>query len=117
MKGPPGCHRRLFRQQAKSDSAQILSRGLAGLRIRHNVERDLLPLIEAAHPCALDLLDVHEDILAAVIWLDESVAFVWIEPLHDSLRHMLVFRIEPHTGGIPPSRPDRKGVAHMRQTP
>src|SRR5258708_4696343 len=40
-----------------------------------------------------------------------------IEPLRDSLRHMLIFQIVPHTGDIPPSSPDRKGVAHMRQTP
>jgi hypothetical protein len=58
---------------------------------------------------------VHEDILATVIGLDESVALLAIEPLHDSLRHMFVFQIVPHTGDIPPSRPDRKGVAHMRQ--
>jgi hypothetical protein len=56
-KEPLGRTRRLFNQQAKSDSAQILSRGLAILWIGNNVERDLLPLIQAVHPCALDLLD------------------------------------------------------------
>jgi hypothetical protein len=34
---------------------------------------------------------VHEDILAAIIRLDESVAFVWIEPLHRALSHTPVF--------------------------
>src|SRR6266436_3182084 len=108
MKGPPGCHRRLFRQQAKSDSAQILSRGLACLRIRHNVERDLLPLIEAVHPGALDLLDVHEDILAAIIRLDESVAFVWIEPLHRTLSHSPVFQVMPTRKELPQRGRNRK---------
>jgi hypothetical protein len=79
--------RRLFRQQAKSHGAQVLGRRLAVLWICNNVESDLLPLIEAVHPGALDLLDVHEDILAAIIRLDESVAFVWIEPLHRALSH------------------------------
>jgi hypothetical protein len=76
-----------FASRRKSDSAQILSRRLAALWIGNNVESNLLPLIEAVHPGALDLLDVHEDILAATIRLDESVAFVWIEPLHRALSH------------------------------
>ncbi len=116
MKEPPGICRRLFHQQAKSDSAQILSRGLTRLSISNNVEGDLLSFVKAVHPGALDRADVHEDILAAVIRLDEAEAFLAVEPLHDSLRHMLVFQIVPNTGDIPRSRPDRKGVAHMRQT-
>jgi hypothetical protein len=46
---------------------------------------------------------VHEDILAAIIRLDEAEAFLDVEPLHDSLRHMLVSQIVPHTG-ISPQR-------------
>src|SRR6266478_4877269 len=98
MKEPPGISRRLFHQQAKSDSAQILSRGLARLSISNNVEGDLLSFVEPRHSGSFDRADVHEDILAAVIRLDEAEAFLAVEPLHDSLRHMLVFRIEPHTG-------------------
>jgi hypothetical protein len=116
MKEPPGICQRLFHQQAKSDSAQILSRGLTRLSISNNVEGDLLSFVKAVHPGALDRADVHEDILAAVIRLDEAEAFLAVEPLHDSLRHMLVFQIVPNTGDIPRSRPDRRGVAHMRQT-
>lgn len=56
MKEPPGVSRRLFHQQAKLDSAQILSRGLAVLWIGNNVERDLLAFVEGPHPRALDLL-------------------------------------------------------------
>src|SRR5262249_55685953 len=43
---------------------------------------------EALHSSAFDRADMHEDILAAVIWLDESVALLAIEPLHGSLRHL-----------------------------
>src|SRR5262249_33585783 len=52
------------------------------------VERDLLSLIEPLHPGALDRADVHENILAAVIRLDETIALLAVEPLHDSLSHM-----------------------------
>jgi len=47
-----------------------------------------LSLIEPMHPCAFDSADVHEDILAAVIRLDESEALLAVEPLHGSLRHI-----------------------------
>jgi hypothetical protein len=78
------CHR--------SGSAQIVGRGFAGPSIGDNVERDLLSLVEAMQSGAFDCADVHEDILAAVIWLDEAEAFLSIEPLHGSLRHIFSFR-------------------------
>jgi hypothetical protein len=31
---------------------------------------------------------MHENVLAAVIWLDEPVAFFAIEPLHGALSHV-----------------------------
>src|SRR5712672_1027921 len=40
------------------------------------------------HPGAFDRADVHEDILAAIIRLDKAEAFLAVEPLHGSLRHM-----------------------------
>ena len=77
-----GCSR------GRSDGAQIVRRGLAGPSIGNNVEGDLLSLVEAMHPSAFDCADMHEHILAAVIWLDESKAFLPIEPLHGSLCHI-----------------------------
>jgi hypothetical protein len=74
--------------RCRSDGAQIFSRGFARLRISNNLERDLLSLVEPVHASALDRADVHEHILGAVIRLDESVAFLAVEPLHGSLRHM-----------------------------
>ena len=117
MKEPPGISRGLFHQQAKSDGAQVLCRGLARLWIGDNIERDLLSLVEVSHPGAFDRADVHEDILAAIIRLDEAEAFLDVEPLHRTLSHSPVFRIVPHTGGIPPSGQNRKSVARVRQTP
>ena len=60
--------------------------GLEGA-IRDNVIRDFLSLIETVHPGTLDGADVHENILAAVIRLDEAKAFLAVEPLYGSLRH------------------------------
>jgi hypothetical protein len=77
----------------RSDGAQIVRRGFTRLSISNNVERDLLSLIEPTHPGAFDGADVHEDILAAVIRLDEPEAFLDIEPLHGSLRHLALLSV------------------------
>ena len=58
-----------------SDGAQIFRGGLACLSIGNNIERDFLSLVEAMHPGAFDRADVHENILAAIIRLDEAEAF------------------------------------------
>jgi hypothetical protein len=70
------------------DGAQIGCRGLSALG--HNVERDFLSLVEAAHPGAFDSADVDEHVLAAVIRLDEAEALLAVEPLYGSLRHVNV---------------------------
>jgi hypothetical protein len=72
----------------RSDGTQIVGRGLARPSIGYDLERDLLSLIEAMHSGAFDGADVHEHILAAVIRLNEAEAFLAIEPLYRSLRHM-----------------------------
>jgi len=77
----------------RSDGAQIVRSGLARLSISDDVERDLLSLIELTHPSAFDCADVHEDVLAAVIRLDEAEAFLDIEPLHGSLRHLVLLSV------------------------
>ena len=77
----------------RSDGAQIVRRGLARLSISNNVESDLLSLVEPTHSSTFDGADVHEDILAAVIRLDEAEAFLDIEPLHGSLRHLVLLSV------------------------
>jgi hypothetical protein len=46
------------------DSSQILGRGLARLAVANDLERDLLPFVEVAHPGLLDRADVDEDIFS-----------------------------------------------------
>ena len=55
--------------------------------IGNDLERDLLPLIEAVHPGAFDRADVDEDVVAAFIRLNESEAFLAVKPLDCSRRH------------------------------
>jgi hypothetical protein len=46
---------------------------------------------------------VHEDILATAIRLDETVAFLAVEPLYDSLRHvtlLLGMRDRPRSNAV-----------------
>src|SRR5712691_8146936 len=75
--------------RSRSDSVQIVRRGLACFSIGNNVESDLLSLVEDTHASAFDRADVHEDILAAIIRLDKAEAFLVIEELHGSLSHMI----------------------------
>src|SRR5258706_3464601 len=77
----------------RSDGAQIVRRGLTRLSVSNNVEGDLLSHVEPMHPSAFDCDDMHEDILAAVIWLDEAEALLDIEPLHGSLRHLALLSV------------------------
>src|SRR5579871_4402128 len=74
-------------QRRRSGCAQILRRRLAGPSIRHKLKRDLLSLGKTGHPSALDCADMDENVLAAVIRLDEAKTFLAVEPLYGSLRH------------------------------
>jgi hypothetical protein len=79
-------------RQRQSDRAEILRRGLARSSVGNDVIRDLLSIVEGVHPGALNSAGVHKDILAAVIWLDESIAVGGVEPLHGSRRHRSIFQ-------------------------
>src|SRR6266480_7780250 len=70
-----------------SGGAQIVRRGFSCLSIGNDLERDLLPLIETVHPGAFDRADVHEDVVAAFIRLNEPEAFLAVKPLDCSRRH------------------------------
>ena len=74
--------------RCRLDRVQIVRGGLACPSIGDNVESYLLSLVEDTHSSAFDRADVHEDILAAIIRLDEPEAFLVIEPLHGSLGHI-----------------------------
>ena len=74
----------------QSIGAQIVCRGLSGPSIGHNLERDLLSLIETVHPGAFDRADMHEDVLAAVVRLNEAESFLIVEPFHGSGSHSVL---------------------------
>jgi hypothetical protein len=61
----------------------------------------ILSLVEATHPGPFDRADAHEDILAAIIRLDKSVALLPIEPLHGSLRHVACLSGNAHPKSAP----------------
>ena len=52
-----------------------------------DVEDDGLALVEGLEALALDLAEVHEDVVA-VLTRDEAVALVRIEPLHSTFSHV-----------------------------
>src|SRR5260370_39711190 len=67
--------------------AQILSGRLASPAVCDDVERDLLPLIEATHAGAFDRADMNEDVFATALQLNEAEAFLVVKPLYSSLVH------------------------------
>jgi hypothetical protein len=73
----------------KLDRTQIVRRRLAGPAIRNDLEFDLLPLVEAMHSRAFDRADVHEDVVTALVRLNEPESLLTVEPLHGALRHSL----------------------------
>src|SRR5262245_15186828 len=89
------------------DSLQVLSRRLAGLPVRHDLEGDPLALLEILQTGALNCADMDEDILAAVLGLDESIALLRVEPLYGSLIHgrplFITRRCEPYANAQPGS--------------
>src|SRR5690242_7676027 len=46
-----------------------------------------LPLLQGLEPPAFDGRVMDEDVLAAILWRDEAVALLPVEPLHRSHRH------------------------------
>src|SRR5688500_18031696 len=62
-------------------------RGLRALLTLSRLVRDSLPLLEVPVPRPLDLGEVDEKVLAAVVRRDEPIALLCGEPLHDTLGH------------------------------
>jgi hypothetical protein len=74
-----------------AEDFELPSRHFAGALVGHEFERDLLAFAEIVQAGLLNSADVNEGVLAAVIRLNEAVAFFVIEPLHSSVGHVLVF--------------------------
>jgi hypothetical protein len=79
--------RRYGLRPCRSDSAQILCRGLAALSIGDDFEFDLLSFVQPMHPGAFNRADMHEHVLAAIVRLNEAESFLAVEPLHGSSCH------------------------------
>ncbi len=71
----------------RSDSLEIARRLLAGTLVRLQFVGDLLALVEAAQPSALDSRDMDENVFATAVRLDEAVALLFIVPFHSPCRH------------------------------
>lgn len=55
---------------------QAIGRRLAGALVNGDFIRNLLAFIERAHAGTLNSTDVHENIRAAGVWLNEAEAFL-----------------------------------------
>ncbi len=66
---------------------EITGSGLARATIDQDLVRDRLAFGELIDASALDSTDVDENVLAAVVGLDESVALLTIEPLYSAACH------------------------------
>src|SRR5205085_10322367 len=74
-----------------SNGLQVLGRRLPGLTVVDDFEGDLLAFLELVEPSALDRADVDEDVLAAILRLDKSIALLGVEPLHSAFAHFWSF--------------------------
>src|SRR5437773_11476573 len=79
--------KRYGHRRCRLRGAQILSSRLASPAVRNDLEGDLLPLVESAHAGAFDRADMNEDILVAVLRLNEAEALLAVKPLYSSLVH------------------------------
>jgi hypothetical protein len=69
------------------DSLQIVRGRLTPAGIRNDIVAYLLAIVQIAKTGALHRADMNKDVRAAVIRLDEAVAFVRIEPLYCTSWH------------------------------
>jgi len=83
--------------------AQVVGRRLAGTPIRHDFVADLLAFAQSPKSGSFDGADVHKHVVAAVIRLNEAIAFGSVKPLYGS-----------HAHGIVPSQ-DRYSKTHFRR--
>jgi hypothetical protein len=60
----------------------------------------LLRATSAVHPCALGRAERAQDILAAIIRLDEAAALLVVGHFHGSVRHTAPFRVRITGGGL-----------------
>jgi hypothetical protein len=72
------------------DCLQIARGSLSGFAILLLLVLDLLAFVQAAQARLLHRTYVDEHVLAALVGLNETVAFLAVEPLHCSCRHIIL---------------------------
>src|ERR1700748_3298586 len=93
---------------------QIACGELAALAVLFQLVGELLAFPDAAEARALNRRDMHENVRAAVVGLNEAIALRGVEPLHSTCRHLAYLIIRASTQGSSPARSnavggDRKG--------
>src|SRR5262249_4660112 len=73
--------------RSRGDGRETIGCELAGAAILDQLIADLLTFAQIIKTGALDSADMNEDVLATVIRLDETVAFLGIEPLDGARAH------------------------------
>src|SRR5690606_29479556 len=71
----------------RSDGLQVLRGRLAGTAGCHNLEGDLLSLLERGHSGPFHGADVDEHVITAILRLDEAETLGGVEPLNRSNAH------------------------------
>jgi hypothetical protein len=70
--------------------AQIAGRGLARTTIFFQFIGDLVAFVQGRQARAFNRGDVDEHVLAAVLGLNETKALGRVEPLNDTVRHLIL---------------------------
>src|ERR1700738_2004275 len=65
---------------------QIFRRLLAP--VRHNIEGDLVAFAKVTQTSLFDCRNMHENVLAAGVWLNEAKTLSRVEPLHGTVCHV-----------------------------
>ncbi len=104
--------------RSSSDHLEMAGARLAALG--DELVADLLRLVERAETGALNRADVNEDVLRAIIGLDESKALLRIEPFDFACRHLGDLSSCEQTGGptsVPAFEPQCLEKSPKGQTP
>lgn len=74
------------------DSLQLASGHLAATLILFEDVADRLTFVQRAEARTFDGRNVHKNVVAAVIGLDEAEALLAVKPLNGSSRHSITFQ-------------------------
>jgi len=82
-----------YSRQFTLGSFDVANSDLAGAAIFLRVKRDLLAFIQTAHTSPLKGCCMDEDVLAAIVWLNESKAFLIVVEFYSTDLHESSFDV------------------------